>query len=112
VVALGLEAARILIGRDISLGGMRVEAHSEVSLGDDLQIALHLRAREKPLIVKARVDRDDGEDGLLLRFHDLPEATESYLRRMVNFLPIIAVREEGEEGAGIVVSEILEITTD
>ena len=112
VVALGLEAARVLIGRDISQGGMRVEPHSEVSLGDDLQIALHLRAREEPLIVQARVARDDADDGLLLRFHDLSESAESYLRRMVNFLPIIAVSEGGEEGAGIIVSEILEVNSD
>ena len=112
VAALGLEAARILIGRDISLGGMRVEADSDVSLGDDLHIALHLRAREEPIVVQARVERDDGEDGLLLKFRDLPASAEDQIRRMIDFLPILAVREEGEEGAGIIVSEILEVKSE
>jgi hypothetical protein len=108
VIAMGVEAARVLIGRDISLGGMRVDRHPEVSMDDELRIALHVRAREEPLVVQARVTRDDGERGLVLQFCDLPQSSQDYLRRMVNFLPILAVREEGEEGTGIVISEILE----
>jgi hypothetical protein len=108
VIALGAEAARVLIGRDISLGGMRVDAHPDVSVGDELQIALHVRARERPLVVRARVERDDGEQGLVLQFCDLSQSSRGYLRRMVNFLPILAIREEGNEGSGVIISEILE----
>ena len=108
MIALGVEAARVLIGCDISLEGMRVDPHPDLSVGDELQIALHVRAREKPLVVRARVTRDDGEQGLVLQFYDLSQSSQAYLRRMVNFLPILAVREEGEEGAGIIISEILE----
>ena len=108
VIALGVEAARVLLGRDISLGGMRVDPNPEVSLGDELRIALHVRAREKPLVVRAQVSRDDGANGLVLQFHELSPSTEGYLRRMVNFLPILSVRAEGEEGSGVIVSEILE----
>jgi len=98
----------VLLGRDISLGGMRVDPNPAVAVGDELRIALHVRARRKPLVVCARVSRDDGEDGLVLRFGELSPAAEGYLRRMVGFLPILAVRTEGEEGAGVIVSEILE----
>lgn len=108
VIALGVEAARVLLGRDISLGGMRVDAHPDVSVGDQLRIGLHLRAREQPLVVQARVVRDDAEDGLVLRFLDLSEAAEEYLRRMVHFLPIMAIRSEAGEGSGVIVSEILD----
>ncbi|MCA9509138.1 MAG: PilZ domain-containing protein [Myxococcales bacterium] len=107
VIALGVEATRVLMGRDISVGGMRVERNDTIDVGDDLRIALHVRARSEPLVVQARVERDDGEDGLLLRFHDLTETAENYLRKMVNFLPILAARG-GDEGSGIVVSEILD----
>jgi len=107
-IALGVEAARVLIGSDISLEGMRVDPHPELSVGDELQIALHVRAREKALVVQARVTRDDGEQGLVLRFSDLSHASRAYLRNVINFRPILAVREEGEEGAGIIISEILE----
>jgi hypothetical protein len=108
VIALGVEAARVLIGCDISLEGMRVDSHPDLSVGDELQIALHVRAREKALVVRARVTRDDGEQGLVLQFSDLSQSSRAYLRSVVNFLPILAVREEGEEGAGIIISEILE----
>jgi hypothetical protein len=108
VIALGVEAARVLLGRDISLGGMRVEPHPDMHLGDELSIALHVRAREKPLIVKAGVARDEGEQGLVLQFLDLSEEHRSYLKRMVDYLPVLAHREGSEEAVGVVVSEIIE----
>jgi hypothetical protein len=108
VIALGTEAGKVLIGRDISLGGMRVDPHPELLLGDQLKVGLHLRAREKPLVVNARVVRNDGERGLVLQFNDLEEESESYLRSMVNFLPILAVPPPGEEEAGLILTEILE----
>ena len=108
VIALGVAAARVLIGCDISLEGMRVDPHPDLSVGDELKIALHVRAREKALVVLARVTRDDGEQGLVLRFSDLSQSGRAYLRNVISFLPILAVREEGEEGAAIIISEILE----
>jgi hypothetical protein len=108
VIALGVEAARVLLGCDISSGGMRIQPHPEVAVGDDLRIALHVRAGEKPLAVNARVIRDDGERGLVLAFHDLDAAAEAYLRRLAAFLPILAVRDDAGTAAGVVVSEILE----
>lgn len=109
IIALGVEAARVLIGRDISLAGMRVESHELIEVGDELRLALHVRARSEPLVVQARVERDDGEEGMMLGFHGLTEAAENYLRKMVTFLPILAARG-GDEGSGVIVSEILERT--
>ena len=109
IIALGVEAARVLIGRDISLGGMRVEPNESIDVGDALRIALHVRARQEPLVVEAVVDRDDGDEGMLLRFEELPEQEKTYLQKMVNFLPILAARG-GDEGSGVIVSEILERT--
>ncbi|MBW1685974.1 MAG: PilZ domain-containing protein [Deltaproteobacteria bacterium] len=108
VIALGVEAARVLIGCDISLEGMRVDSHPDLSVGDELQIALHVRVREKALVVRARVTRDDGEQGLVLQFSNLSQSSRAYLRNVINFRPILAVSGEGEEGAGIIISEILE----
>lgn len=108
VIALGDEAARVLIGRDISLGGMRTDPHPDVSVGDELRIALHVRPGQDPLVVKARVERDDGEDGLVLQFIRLQESARHHLERMANFLPILAVRKDGGDGEEVVVSEILD----
>ena len=35
-----------LCGRDISLGGMRVESHPDIAIGDELRIGLHVRGRD------------------------------------------------------------------
>jgi hypothetical protein len=107
VIALSNQATKVLMGRDISLGGMRVAAAAGLSVGDTLQLALHVRAREAPLVVRAEVTRDDGANGLALAFRDLDESSRHYLENMVKFLPILASRD-GDGGEGVIVSEILE----
>ena len=109
VIAIGDDATRVLIGRDISLAGMRVDHNSSIQTGDEMQIALHIRTRTEPLVVKARVDRDDGEAGMMLSFFDLGEAARDYLQKMVNYLPILGSRGGDDGGeAGVIISEILE----
>ena len=110
-VAMAEEATWVVIGRDISLGGMRIDPHPTLLIGDELSIAVHLRAREAPMVIQARVERDDGDRGLLLRFHDLPEAIAERLGRIVDVSPILAVDEAGEADLDVVVSEILELET-
>lgn len=108
-VALAEEATRVLIGRDISLGGMRIDPHPSLSIGDELSIAVHLCAREEPMVIQARVERDDGHRGMLLHFLDLPEASAERLIRMVDLLPILAVDEATEASKEVVVTKILEL---
>ena len=59
---------RVLIGRDISTRGMRVEREPDLALGDDVRLALYASDREEPVLVKARVTRDDGDEGWYLGF--------------------------------------------
>jgi hypothetical protein len=87
VVALGEEAARVLIGRDLSTGGMRVDPTPHLAIGQQLQIAIHAGAGQTPLVVPAEVVRDDGARGFGLRFVGLDEAAERYLAKMVDSLP-------------------------
>ncbi len=127
VIALSVEAARVLIGRDVSLGGMRVEPHDDLELDDELQLALHVGRRAEPLVVRARVDRDDGERGLILTFEQLSDGARDFIAKMVDDLPTIpstfdepSVPPEDEEEAPfdpendaplpgeVIVSEILE----
>lgn len=109
IIALSSEATRVVIGRDLSLGGMRIDPHDGLQLGDEVRLALHVRTREDPLVLDARVERDDGEDGMLLRFHGLSESAATYLTRMLNFLPILGSRlVDGDDEAGVIVSELLE----
>lgn len=102
VVALGEEAARVLIGRDLSVGGMRVERAPNLTVGQRFQIALHVAAGQTPLVLNAEVLRDDGERGFAVRFHEVDDASARYLAKMVGSLPVLA------DGEGVVVSEIVE----
>ena len=54
VVALGEEAARVLVGRDLSQGGMRLAAKDAVDLGDVLRLALHCGTELEPVVVMAK----------------------------------------------------------
>jgi hypothetical protein len=102
VVALGEQAARVLIGRDLSIGGMRVDHVGELVVGQRFQIAIHAGAGQTPLVVPAEVTRDDGERGLVLRFVDLDAAASRYLGKVVDSLPVIR-----GGNAALVVSEIV-----
>jgi hypothetical protein len=98
VIALGEDAPRVLIGRDLSLGGMAVEAGVPLATGQRLKLALHVRAGEVPLVVEAQVVRSDGA-AVGLRFDALSEATRGYLAKMLDALPGLSApsRSGGEE---------------
>lgn len=107
VVELNEEAARILMGRDVSLGGMRVDPNPRLRVGRDVRLAIYLEDSDQPLLVDARVDRDDGDSGLALRFHALDSIDVQRLRRRLESPPVLA--SEGPTGeTGYVLSEIVE----
>jgi hypothetical protein len=107
IVALGDEAARVLIGRDLSVGGMRIDSTPGLAMGDCLKVAVHVRPDGQPLVVSAEIVRDDGPQGMALRFVDLSPAAHTYLEEMVGALPSIIESNGSKEGAGVVVSELV-----
>lgn len=113
VISMGGEATRVLVGRNISLGGMCVNPTPTLALGDELQIAIHAPGIETPLVARVNVARDDGERGLVLSFVDLSKPTQAYLREMLANLPgLVSSDDESATGESpCVVSEILEQRT-
>ena len=107
IIALGDEAARVLIGRDLSIGGMRIDPTPGLAMGDRLKVAVHVRPDGHPLVVSAEIARDDGPNGMALRFVDLSPAARSCLDEMVGALPSIIASDRSRAGAGVVVSEVL-----
>ncbi len=107
VVALGDQATRVLLGRDISPGGMRVDATSALRVGETLRIALHSSGRNEPVVVQATVLRDDGEDGLVLRFKDVDDERSKALEELIGDLPL-QLPNSDDTDTGVVVSEIIE----
>jgi hypothetical protein len=107
VVALSDGATRILVGRDLSPGGMRTDPDPTLRVGDLLTVALPWRPSH-PLVVKARVIRDDGERGLVLQFHELSEEDAVFVAQIASLLPICDLSFEDEEPAWVIVSEVLD----
>ena len=113
VVALGEEAARILVGRDLCRGGMRVAATPSIAVGDVLRVALHSGTQTEPLIVLASASRDDGDDGLVLSFNDLSRTQREHLEMIITSeLPVHANGDDldapSSTGETIIIAEMLE----
>jgi PilZ domain-containing protein len=106
-VALDEQAARVLLGRELSLGGMRVDRDALLRVGQNVRLALHVTSLDAPLVVTARVHRDEGARGMVLRFHALSRDDTQHLRALLDTAPAVEPGEEGEPG--VVVSEILEL---
>ena len=108
IPAYGDRALRVLMGRDLSARGMRVEG-AQVEVGDRLHLAIWGEVGESPLLVWATARRDDREDGIALIFDDLDLEAGQELEKLVARLPAVEPLSGGEAAAmGTVVSEVLE----
>jgi hypothetical protein len=101
----------VLLGRDLSAGGMRIAPCNGVSTGDLFELAIYGPGEPHPFLVQARVERDDGAAGMALRFIDVAPEVALGLEKLVACLPDIESLEDGERaGMGAVISEILSRT--
>lgn len=107
VIGLSEEAATVLVGRDLSIGGMRVEGHPQLELGMRLRLAVFGAPREEPILVRAEVTRaDDGTHAL--RFVDVGAEAAARLEKLVAHLPSVEPLDQEEaEGLGAVVTRIV-----
>lgn len=108
VVSLHDEARRVLIGRDISPEGMRVESQPDLQTGRVLHLAIYAAAGEPPIAVRARVVRNDGAAGVALRFDEVSGGASRRIEELVARLPGVEPLQDGECAAlGSVVSRVL-----
>ena len=111
VVALGEEAARVLVGRDLSHGGMRIGPTDAVDVGDTLRVALHCGTELEPLVVLATALRDDGVAGVVLEFQELSDGQRDHLEKIIaSSSPVRIGRDEDlfEKSGAVVMGEMLE----
>ncbi|MCZ6464926.1 MAG: PilZ domain-containing protein [Proteobacteria bacterium] len=92
VVALDGQTARVmhvLFGRDLSPGGIRVEPHPQLRVGDQFTLAIYDASCAEPLLVDAEVVRDDGDQGLGLAFADPSRGVTEQIEQIVASLPSV-----------------------
>jgi hypothetical protein len=109
IPAFGDRAMRVLVARDLSTGGMRVDRLNGLDLGDRLHLAIYGCADEDPTLVWGTVTRDDGPRGMALVFDEVSPAAAERIEKVLVDLPAIESLHDGEAGAmGTVMTEILE----
>jgi hypothetical protein len=108
VIAAGSGEPRMMIGRDLSAGGMRVRPVPGLRVGDSLKVALYGGDAATPIVIEAAVARDDGWDGLALRFLRVAPEVRSRLEALVESLPATRSPQVATSRTpGVLVSEIL-----
>lgn len=105
VVTLGEQAAHVVMGCDLSLGGIRIERHGGLEVGQALSLALHGAGTSVPLVLQGRVLRDDGARGLVIRFDEgSPAQTEALTKLIAGLGAIDAL--DGPEATPAILTEV------
>jgi hypothetical protein len=98
----------VLVGRDLSVGGMRVDPNPALQLGATLRLAIGMASDTPPVEVEARVARDDGECGVVLHFDWLEPGGKQRLRKMIATLPPIVARgPEPKKRGGVFLTSVM-----
>jgi hypothetical protein len=109
VPAFGTRALRVLVGRDLSVGGMRIEYNSSLELGDRLHLAIYGSPGDEPFLVWGTLNRVDLERGMGIEFDEVHPVVAEQLERMLGSLPSVESLHDDEIAAmGTVLTEVLD----
>jgi hypothetical protein len=98
VIALAESGARVLLARDLSSGGLRVEGAPGLAPGARVRVALHGSPLPGALVLSARVTRRGVAGDLVLRFEDVDAATSERLAKLLADQPEIEALGPGRGG--------------
>jgi len=108
VPAFGTRALRVLVGRDLSVGGMRIESNPDLEVGDRLHLAIYGDASEEPFLVWGTIVRGDGRGGTAVAFDPVHPSIAKQLESLVASLPAFESLHDDEASAmGTVLTEII-----
>jgi hypothetical protein len=82
IIARGKGVPLVLLGRDLSAGGLCVETRRALAIGDRLQLALHAGG-DVPLVMQAEVVRAIGDDRWGLAFREISHAQQARLEQIL-----------------------------
>ena len=104
--AVASSNAHVVLGRDLSEGGMRIDADSLVKVGDELFLAIQSPGNDT-FFVEGCVVRDDGAEGLAVQFGWIEPGAREQLQSLVGSLPPIERLTGGGAGAAAVAARWL-----
>ncbi len=100
------DAPHVVLGRDLSMTGIRLAAHPSLSVGAHVSIALYGGSGDEPLRVAAEVVREDA-GGFGLNFDPLTPEQQAWLGRVVAQLPQIQSLAGERSSGGWIVSKLV-----
>ncbi len=107
LTALHADASDVLLGRDLSMTGIRIQRNPALAVGARVSIALYAGEREEPMILDAEVLRED-QVGFGLRFVSLSPEQKLRLEQMLERLPPLeSLAGDAPEGERLVVSKLV-----
>jgi hypothetical protein len=108
IPAFGARALRVLVGRDLSVGGMQIESNPDLEVGDRLHLAIYGDASEEPFLVWGTILRSDGRGGTAVVFDPVHPSIAKKLEALVASLPAVESLHDDEATAmGTVLTEII-----
>jgi len=111
VTALLSDGPQVILGRDLSIGGMRSEPLPDLPVGTELELAIYGSSGAEPVLVKAVVARDDGELGTVFHFTETQDWERPRLEAIVNAGAEIRSLSEPDDGDRVVVARAAEDVT-
>jgi hypothetical protein len=76
--------ARVVIGRDLSPTGMRIELDPGLAPGTSIELALYGSGSSESVILKGRTERDPEQEAWRVVFEELEEATVRGIEKLRN----------------------------
>lgn len=92
--------ARVVIGRDLTREGMRIELDPSLASGDPIDLALYGSGSQQALLLRGRTERDPDEEAWRVHFEDVSELAAKEIEKLRG--------AASRDGAGFVIAEILE----
>jgi hypothetical protein len=108
VTALLESGEDIVLGRDLSVEGMCAEPRPDLPVGLTLELAIYgPQSGAEPVLVRARVDRNDPRHGTVFRFTEIVGEDRARLEAMIKAgAEILSLAPGHGEGEAIVVSAV------
>jgi hypothetical protein len=110
VTALGLiqsAAAEVVLGRDLSVSGMRIDKHPHLLVGCQTTLAIHTGGREEPILVRGAIVHDEG--GLGVEFQEVTHEQRRRLERLIQQLPPLEELCQPKGSSDVVVTRVVEL---
>ncbi|MBW2280770.1 MAG: PilZ domain-containing protein [Deltaproteobacteria bacterium] len=83
------DAPQVVLGRDLSISGIRIAQHPDLEVGSRLALAIYGSEGSDPVVLEAQVANDMGDEGLGLRFTGVTAANRRDLETVLGELPAL-----------------------